>query len=237
MALGGAQAPIEIVVLNQRVNRRVVFSLRASAPRKKGLLIDQKGSGMAYYQFAKPDGSTNLGPEAKRQETIRSTQAGFIAQEKFYLRFYDRLPPSGACHDIDGINALVQEMHTGRNLCEEAKGELSKESLELVEKFWQAIEALAQTLLSKQWENQAPPSSERRWSTQMWQKALTGDEVVAVLDQLHFETRAANECSGSWLRSSWRGISTRQTVCSVGRKVAPEPTRCSQRQYSGPSAS
>lgn len=110
-------------------------------------------------------------------------QAGYISQEKFYLRFFDGLPPSGSFNDTDGINTLVEEMYSGRIVCEDAKSKLFAEAQQLVEKYWQAIESLAQTLLKKEWESQARPSGERRWSSQLAQKKMDGSEVVALLQQ------------------------------------------------------
>jgi len=71
----------------------VIAAVQRVPLSNRGLRIDQKGAGISYYRFAKPDGSANLGSEIKREQTIRSIQAGYIAQEKFYLRFYDQLGP------------------------------------------------------------------------------------------------------------------------------------------------
>lgn len=148
-----------------------------------GIRIDQKGSGFSHYQVTKLSGSKNVGPDPEREKAIRSTQAGYIAQEKFYLRFFDRLPPSGSSHDSDYIRGLLEEMYSGRNDFSEAINKLAAETRQLVDEHWQAIEALAQTLLQKEWESQAPPSGERRWSTQLAQKKMDGAEVVALLQQ------------------------------------------------------
>jgi hypothetical protein len=53
-----------------------------------GLRIDQRGSGISYFKFAKSEGKVNLGSEVERERTIRSTQAGYFPQERFYKRFY-----------------------------------------------------------------------------------------------------------------------------------------------------
>jgi hypothetical protein len=161
----------------------VVAAVQQIPLREGGIRIDQKGSGFSHCGVVKPDGSTKLGAEPKREKTIRSTRAGYIAQERFYLRFFDRLPPSGSSTDTDGINTLVEEMYSGKTACEDAKSKLFAEAQQLVEKYWQAIEALAQTLLKKEWETQAPPSGERRWSTQLAQKKMDGAEVVVLLQQ------------------------------------------------------
>ncbi len=49
--------------------------------------------------------------------------------------------------------------------------------------------------------------------------------------------KAANECSESWRRFSWRGISTQQVIYLVGRREALEPTRWSSLLCSGSSGS
>jgi hypothetical protein len=148
-----------------------------------GICIDQKGSGFSHYQVRKLIGCTSVGPDPEREKVIRPTQAGYIAQEKFYLRFFDRLPPSGSSHDADYIRGLLEEMYSGRNDFFDAMNKLAGETRQLVEERWHAIEALARTLLRKEWESQAPPSGERRWSTQLAQKKMDGAEVVALLRQ------------------------------------------------------
>jgi hypothetical protein len=154
---------------------------------RRGLRIDQRGSGISYFKFAKPEGRVNLGPEVERERTIRSTQAGFIAQERFFKRFYAALGRAGSSSDADGIRALLEEMYGTRDECQTAEAKLLAETEKLVDANWNAIEALGQTLLSKQWEPQAPPSGERRWASQTAQKRMTGTEVVELLRQFLIE--------------------------------------------------
>jgi hypothetical protein len=161
----------------------VIAAIQQIPLKDRGIRIDQKGSGFSHYKATKPNGSRNLGSEARREATIRSVQAGFIAQERFYLRFNDRLPPSGACWDTNDINALIEEMYSDRATCEDAKFRLWNEAKELVERHWMAIEALAQALLKKEWSSQAPPPGERRWSTQLREKKMERLEIVALLKE------------------------------------------------------
>lgn len=74
-------------------------------------------------------------------------------------------------------------MYSNRDQFLAAKDKLAGETNQLVDQYWQAIEALAQTLWAKEWKSQAPPSSERRWSTQLAEKKIDGNEVVALLRQ------------------------------------------------------
>jgi hypothetical protein len=161
----------------------VIAAVQQIPLKDHGIHIDQKGSGFAHFKAMRPEGSRNLGGEARREETIRSAQAGYIAQERFYLRFNDRLPPSGAHFDVNDINGLVEEMYSGRTACEEAKVRLWNEAKQLVENRWGVIEALAQALLKKEWSDQAPALGERRWSTQLREKKMEGLEVVAFLKE------------------------------------------------------
>lgn len=171
--------------------------------RKDGIRIDQKGAGYSHYRTMRLSGATSVGPDRKREKAVRSAQAGYIAQEKFYRRFFNQLPPSGSCEDINYINGLLDEMYEGRQEFFDAKDELYKETQQLVGQHWQAIEALAQTLLKKTWKSQAPPSGERRWSTQLAERRVHGYEVVALLQQ--FEISTSVEVSGT-LESFVRGI-------------------------------
>ena len=161
----------------------VIAAVQQMPLKAGGIRIDQKGSGFSHYQVTKLSGCASIGPDPEREKAIRSTQAGYIAQEKFYLRFFDRLPPSGSSHDSDYIRGLLEEMYSGRNDFFDAMNKLAGETQQLVGEHWQAIEALAQTLLKKEWESQAPPSGERRWSTQLAQKKMDGSEIVALLQQ------------------------------------------------------
>jgi hypothetical protein len=74
-------------------------------------------------------------------------------------------------------------MYSGRNDFFDAMNKLAGETQQLVEEHWQAIETLAQALLKKEWKSQAPPSGERRWSTQLAEKKLDSFEIIAVLQQ------------------------------------------------------
>src|ERR1700687_1660508 len=95
-----------------------------------------------------------------REQSIIATNAGYIAQNKFY----PNCATSGAYCDTDHINALLDEMYSDRNVWFEAKQELWKRSEQLVATHWEAIEALAKALWAKDWHPQAP--LERRWSPQ-----------------------------------------------------------------------
>jgi hypothetical protein len=138
----------------------------------QGIRIDQRGNGFSHYKTIKLSGATNVGSDREREKAIRSTQAGFIAQERFYLGHFAKLPYAGSSSDTDYINGLLEEMHSDREACEDAKAKLGEETRQRVEQDWQVIEALAQALLKKEWKSQAPPCGERRWSSQLAEKKM-----------------------------------------------------------------
>jgi hypothetical protein len=162
----------------------VISTVERITLRKDGIRIDQKGAGFSHYKTVQPTGVTNVGSDPEREKDIRSTMAGYIAQKGYYRRFFDYLPPAGSSYDDDHVVNLLNEMYSNRQEFVAAKKNLSKDTEELVGKHWHAIEVLAQVLLKKEWKSQAPPSGERRWSTQLAEKKLNGDEVVEVLQQL-----------------------------------------------------
>jgi hypothetical protein len=162
--------------------------------RKQGIRVDQEGMGYSHYKTMKVTGVRHVGRDPKREKAIRSTQAGYMSQEKYYLRFFKQLPPSGSFHDTNYINGLLDEMYDSRQQFFDEKNRLAAETQQLVNQHWQAIEAVAQTLIKKTPKSQAPLSGERRWSTQLSEKQLDGYEVVALLTQ--FNIRASVELAG-----------------------------------------
>ena len=159
--------------------------------KNEGIRIDQKGSGFSHYKTLQPSGAVNVGSDLKREKDIRSTMAGYIAQREYYRRFFDDLAYAGSSHDDVHVVKLLDEMYSNTQEHLDAKSKLSKETEELVREHWHAIEVLAQTLLGKEWKSQAPPGGERRWSTQLHEKRLDGDEVVKVLRQFDMSSTIA----------------------------------------------
>lgn len=74
---------------------------------------------------------------------------------------------------------LLNEMYSGSEWFD-AREKLRIESVELVEKHWDAIKELGKTLWSKAWARQA--AAERRWSLQLMEKSVEGHEIVKVLE-------------------------------------------------------
>lgn len=181
----------------------VVGAVEKIPLRKDGIRIDQKGAGYSHYKTLLLSGASNIGSDPRRESAIRSTQAGYFAQEQYYRRFFNHLPPSGSSEDEKYINGLLEEMYSDRDQFLDSKSRLAAETQHLVQRYWQAIEAVAQTLLKKEWRSQAPPSGERRWSAQLLQKKMDGYEIVVLLKQ--FDLRASVKLSG--------GLASLVSVC------------------------
>lgn len=175
---------VESVAYHEAVHM-VVASAQGLCLRNWGLCIDPLGAGLACYSYRQPDGSTNVGPDPSRERTIVATNAGYIAQN----RFFPDCATFGAHCDANQVNALLDEMYSERNVWFDAKAELWKRSCELVDRYWPAIDALAKALWAKEWQPQVP--LERRWSHQWPEKRMEGEEVMNLLSQ--FEISAALE--------------------------------------------
>lgn len=161
----------------------VIAAVQGLPLKQRGLRIDQMGCGLACYHFKTPDGLKELGENKEREKTIRATNAGYIAQ----CKFYPGCPYSGACHDRDHAMLLLDEMYSDRRIWFDARDQLNKETGELIDKHWDAISRMAQTLWNKPWQHQA--EAERRWSLQLMQKSMEGPEIVNLLQE--FCIRAA----------------------------------------------
>lgn len=144
----------------------------------KGIHLDKWGNGVAHYLDRKPDGSTNVGSDADRENTIIATFAGWTAQNKVYP-----CPPGGAFYDIEQANALLSEMYPDSSpIWWSARATLCRESERLVELHWAAIESVALALWSKPDIPKMPALGER--SPEPVEKYLSADEIVEILKRL-----------------------------------------------------
>ena len=160
--------------------------------RNRGIHIDTKGNGIAYYWFRTPENLDNSPQDIiERERTIISTEAGFIAQRKFYAS----CPPGGNLNDRDQSIKLLDEMYQNRNDWIGAQQRLLAQAERLVETFWGAIEALATALLAKPLTVRAD-DPERQWSTDRLEKWIDGSEVVSILRQCQLEPVIREESEG-----------------------------------------
>ena len=155
----------------------VVAAVQGLKLRKRGLRIDQKGAGIAYYESKQPDGSTSVGEDPLRVAAIISAYAGRFAQIRFFRP--EPCPTSPSCRDMDQARELVGEMWTEHNTRCAKDVEFRERSKIYVDQHWQVIEALAEALLARPWAFQR--NVERRWSHQYQEKYMEGGEVASFL--------------------------------------------------------
>jgi len=160
----------------------VIAAVQNMPLRQRGIRIDQAGNGLACYYFKVPDGSSNLGRNEEREKTIRATKAGFLTQKKFY----PECRPAGAHFDVDAVRLLLDEMYFLPDWYG-AHDQLHAEAVALIEKHWDAISTVGQTLWSKEWKHQA--NAERRWSFQLLEKSMEGAEIVSLLEKCNIMAR------------------------------------------------
>jgi ATP-dependent Zn protease len=153
----------------------VVAAVKGLKLRKRGLRIDQEGSGIAYYESKQKDGSSDIGEDPSRVASIVAAYAGHHAQ----ARFYPGCGTASACCDTEQAHDLENEMFSEPRVQCEKDAEYKKQSKELVNQRWKAIEALAEALLAKPLTPQV--GCERRWSHQCQEKVITGEEIISLL--------------------------------------------------------
>jgi hypothetical protein len=147
--------------------------------RKRGVHIDRRGDGISYYWFREP-GDTNKESEdiAWRERTIISIEAGFAAQR----RFYPDCPTGGNFTDRDQCIKLLNEMHANSTDWFVAQKRLIAEARRLVDRHWEAIEALARAVLAQPLTSR-PEEKERHWSGDSVERWIDGNQVVSILKQ------------------------------------------------------
>jgi len=167
----------------------VIAAVEQSPLKNNGIRIDQKGNGFSHFATVQPTGVSNVGADPLRESAVRSTRAGFAAQERFFLRYFKILSSQGAGSDERYIEKLLYEMYSDTSVVLNQKIKLYGETAALVDNHWPPIEALARKLWIKTWTNPAPASGERRWSQQLLEKKMDGSEVVDVLQQFKINAK------------------------------------------------
>ena len=162
--------------------------------RKRGVHIDRRGDGISYYWF-RVLGDTNNAPEdiAERERTIISIEAGFTAQR----RFYPDCPTGGNFTDRDQCIKLLDEMYSNRDDWLGAQERLIAEARRLVDRHWDAIEALAKAVLAQPL-MQRPEDAERQWSRDSMERWVDGNQVVSILKQFGMEPFIHDEANGKF---------------------------------------
>src|SRR6267154_289354 len=165
--------------------------------RNRGVHIDTMGNGISYYWFRLP-GDPNNTPDdiAERERTIISTEAGIVAQKKFY----PDCPYGGNFYDRDQNIKLLDEMYPNRNDFFEAQQKCYEESVRLVNLHWPAIEALARALLAEPLAIRTN-DAEGQWSNDTVERWLDGNRVIAILSEFQLQPSIRNESLGKLLNA------------------------------------
>jgi hypothetical protein len=166
----------------------VIAAVQEMPMRNLGAHMDSLGCGKAFYWRRVPDGSrNNVGTDIERERTVIATSAGCIAQKRFYgeglsedLRKYIEF---SATSDTNLVIELLQEMYSGNNAAWfQARKHLFEQSAQLVDSHWKAIETLAKSLLSRNWEpRQMQTDADGKWSVDKREKWMHGIEIVEIL--------------------------------------------------------
>ncbi len=151
----------------------VIAAVQVLRLRPAGLMVDQKGKGLACY-CKQPDDS-----DLSREHCIVASLAGFKAEERFCEEHSCPAPHwLGVIGSGDSIDA--REISTKLSV-PAIYSELENRSARLVEQHWAVITALAAALLAKDWEPLKPLKSGGTWAEATAAKYLPGEEVVGIL--------------------------------------------------------
>jgi hypothetical protein len=163
--------------------------------RNRGVHIDGMGNGISYYWFRTPGDPSNTPQDiVERERTIVSTEAGYIAQRKFY----PVCPSGGNWYDRDLCIKLMDEMYPhGGSERFAAHDRLIAEASGLVDEHGLATEALAKAVLDQPWTTR-PEDTERQWSKDTVEKWIDGNRVVSILTKFHLEPIIRDEAPGKF---------------------------------------
>jgi hypothetical protein len=167
----------------------VIAAVEGLRLKPEGLMVDPSGWGLACYHDAPGD------TDSAREGDILAVLAGF-AVEKRYRE--ERRYPAREYMDV----TLNRDSVVARTLLTKLPGEywvnesrLRDQLDSLLEKHWDAINALAAALLQRSWEPIKPLRSGDMWShpNETVAKYISGEEAVRIL-AAHGIEAAMSEC-------------------------------------------
>ncbi len=150
--------------------------------RSDGIGVDPVGEGLACY-WKEPEDN-----DSSRISVIVSTFAGFNAEKEFcqlhslpILELEDM--PLIRSPDWDEARQIIARISSlsPTNNTYEVEQDLQALSRAVVKQHWSAIQAIAERLLEKNWEQRKDLKSGGVWSKQTTAKYLSGDELVHLL--------------------------------------------------------
>lgn len=147
--------------------------------QESGTHIDTIGGGIAFNFHRKSGDQDNaLKDVIQRERAIVMIKAGYIAN----LKLFANSPAELAADDRREECSLLDEMYPrGGKDWAETDERLRKEAWRLVDERWNAIEALAYSLLDKP-VTPRPPASFQEWaSPDTHERWMNGNEVAALL--------------------------------------------------------
>jgi hypothetical protein len=168
----------------------VAAALLGMPLREAGVHVDFKCCGVSLVCCRNPGDPRNTAEDIQEREyTIIMLYAGYIAQRKFFCG----CPQDGALKDESTANALLTEMfqsekHPARLATEQR---LRKTAQRLVEERWNIIQALAETLWSREPMSRLDLGPESQWSTDIQERYMTGTEVRKLLEQFQITAQEA----------------------------------------------
>jgi hypothetical protein len=145
--------------------------------------VDFKCCGVSLICCRNPGDLRNTADDIQeRERTIIMLYAGDIAQR----RFFSHCPPDGALKDEITANALLTEMFQSEKhpAWAPTKQRLREVAQRMVEERWNIIQALAETLWSREPVSRHDLGPESQWSTDSQERYMTGTEVRKLLERL-----------------------------------------------------
>jgi hypothetical protein len=173
----------------------VVAGAKGLRLRHEGIIVDSYGEGLACY-CKQSDGT-----DVSRERIIVATFAGFYAESRFRgERGYPTTAPEvWFPRSGDGLYAsrLLSEISVEHLLnwnVPATQAKLQNESKQLIEEHWSAVEALAASLLAKEFEIWKPLKSGAVLSQAATAMYLSGEEVVRILGWHGMTAILVTEC-------------------------------------------
>ncbi len=150
-----------------------------------GMHVDRSGLGIIFSFHRKPGNPSNTAADITcREKSIVMIKAGYVASLKVNPGSPPWLAKQGRCEE----KQLLDETYpVGSEAWFQADSKLNDESQRLVSQHWNAIQALAETLLART-ETRQPLSLAPRWtSSETHEQCLSGSEIAAILSNFNLK--------------------------------------------------
>jgi hypothetical protein len=161
--------------------------------RPDGLAVDTRGEGLGCY--CKQPGDS----DERRERVIVATFSGYNSESKLCLdRGFPKPDGMLQIFSYDALEArpIISQLSylSVERTAFAIEEELQTRSRNLVNQQWQAICAIADALLVKEWEPVRPLPSRGVWSHEQLARYLHGNEVVGFLAQFGIGAEVTERC-------------------------------------------